>query len=1119
MPDSQAPTPLHPELVALLEDRRWIVGLCRTLLSNSGDVDDLVQDTVIRGLQADALRQGAVPPRGRAWLASTARRIVWEQRRSARHRADRELRHAENAASDATVIEPPQAIARAEFRERLARLVMGLPEAEREAIVLRFYEGLDYAQMESATGVRVPALRQRVSRGLARLKVDLDADGDTAGAPWQTLALAVVAEVPGRAIAAAKLGTGKLVAAALLVVGVGVALSTWVARTAPPEVLQEAAALARASQNAEPQLVALPDSGTDEARQALGSIADAAAIDVLAQAEPTFVEVRLIDDESGAPVASQPWHVIDTGDFDLGQRSAWWTAGPSGSYYPNPEPLASGVTDADGVARFALPTHDLVNLVTERSEHFAFGSFPVEIEDGKAVTKEFRLDQGSAMFGNVVDDRGEAIVGAVFVGETYAGEPMILGTSGDGGAYRIERIANFPRSFKRVYAGGAPTGEIRPVTQRGIDMQVWPSMADFEAKSGEHGNQPYFFREPGTELERKITLSRSRTLRGIVVDQEGTPVDGAQVTLLRRHSDSVQAYLPSSLAPPSTHVAEMWDRSATTAGDGTFELPLKRRDLAQKRQSGNGFGDARSELVAAATDGRMSVQPCEPLALGEERSGIRLVLGPSQATRIHLIDPEGDVRPTSYPGALAKLSYTSSSSAKEERFHLATEGNRAEMALWPHRFPMAGSGEAKCTLLLPGYEPVLLDLSGAPSDLDITLARRPSLPLTFAVEGPGAASVESLTLRILNVPFEAPSPTSDDFQRLEDWNLEGDVRVGVQPGDPVDVLAQPGKAIYLWATMHLNYGQVRKHSSIMELAVSEAGLHATLDAPTWAAGASDHPLVKRRYGGLKVELVSADTGEVIFPWSFHAQSTGGDFTGKPRYRGAQRSFGAYPGIASLRFEAPGYHPLELGPMEFRDGETIDLDRLSMTPRDGIKGQLYQPSGEPKQGTRTLRVLRSELIGVELADGAPTEIGVTQEGAFLFDRALGEVTQVLVTPHFAASRVPAQLVPLERDEEGRLRATVHPWQIVRFRVCGLTGTSVFASAGLSITDALGLTPPVRTQHVASSTEHAFHQAELPPGRWIISAPPSSAVTFEPQEFEITPEYDPQTMTIDVQAQSR
>ena len=49
----------------------------------------------------------------------------------------------------------------------------GLPESQRTAIVLRYYEQLEYAEIAELTGVREGSVRARVSRGLAALRVTM----------------------------------------------------------------------------------------------------------------------------------------------------------------------------------------------------------------------------------------------------------------------------------------------------------------------------------------------------------------------------------------------------------------------------------------------------------------------------------------------------------------------------------------------------------------------------------------------------------------------------------------------------------------------------------------------------------------------------------------------------------------------------------------------------------------------------------------------------------------------------------------------------------------------------------------------------------------------------------
>jgi RNA polymerase sigma-70 factor (sigma-E family) len=60
-----------------------------------------------------------------------------------------------------------------EERDRMWRACQALPPDQRTAIVLRFYEDLDYAEIAALTGVREGSVRSRVSRGVAALRHEL----------------------------------------------------------------------------------------------------------------------------------------------------------------------------------------------------------------------------------------------------------------------------------------------------------------------------------------------------------------------------------------------------------------------------------------------------------------------------------------------------------------------------------------------------------------------------------------------------------------------------------------------------------------------------------------------------------------------------------------------------------------------------------------------------------------------------------------------------------------------------------------------------------------------------------------------------------------------------------
>ena len=63
-------------------------------------------------------------------------------------------------------------------RDAVWRACLALPEAQRVAVVLRYYEQLEYAEIAALTGVAEGSVRSRVSRGLAALRGALGEGND-----------------------------------------------------------------------------------------------------------------------------------------------------------------------------------------------------------------------------------------------------------------------------------------------------------------------------------------------------------------------------------------------------------------------------------------------------------------------------------------------------------------------------------------------------------------------------------------------------------------------------------------------------------------------------------------------------------------------------------------------------------------------------------------------------------------------------------------------------------------------------------------------------------------------------------------------------------------------------
>ncbi len=145
-------------------------GYARGLTRSLQGADDLVQETVMRALAAEAQWQPGTELR--AWLF-TILRHAWlgGLRRAARQR------RADEAAP------PPQVQAEAQTgHEALRRLDLAmarLPPTQREALLLVAAQGMSMAEAAAICGVAEGSMKARVSRGRAALRTMLG-QGDSA---------------------------------------------------------------------------------------------------------------------------------------------------------------------------------------------------------------------------------------------------------------------------------------------------------------------------------------------------------------------------------------------------------------------------------------------------------------------------------------------------------------------------------------------------------------------------------------------------------------------------------------------------------------------------------------------------------------------------------------------------------------------------------------------------------------------------------------------------------------------------------------------------------------------------------------------------------------------------
>ncbi len=140
------------------------------LLGRRAEAEDAVQEAFLRALRALSTGRYEERLRMEAWLVTIVTRVAIDQRRSEKVRAAEDLRdEIEEGTSEG------EQLARA---LELGRWLDALPVDQREAVVLKYLEGLTSAEVALALGVSEGAIEQRLLRARATLKRRL-VDDDT----------------------------------------------------------------------------------------------------------------------------------------------------------------------------------------------------------------------------------------------------------------------------------------------------------------------------------------------------------------------------------------------------------------------------------------------------------------------------------------------------------------------------------------------------------------------------------------------------------------------------------------------------------------------------------------------------------------------------------------------------------------------------------------------------------------------------------------------------------------------------------------------------------------------------------------------------------------------------
>jgi RNA polymerase sigma-70 factor, ECF subfamily len=148
------------------EHAGWIYGYCLRLLRSPEEAEDALQTTYLNACRS--LNRGTRPEVGSAWLLRIAQNVCFARMRSSGRRGRLER------SQDITVLEETVA-APERSRDELIGLsdaLCSIPERQREAILLREWQGLSYSEVGTRLGLSQAAVETlifRARRSLAEL--------------------------------------------------------------------------------------------------------------------------------------------------------------------------------------------------------------------------------------------------------------------------------------------------------------------------------------------------------------------------------------------------------------------------------------------------------------------------------------------------------------------------------------------------------------------------------------------------------------------------------------------------------------------------------------------------------------------------------------------------------------------------------------------------------------------------------------------------------------------------------------------------------------------------------------------------------------------------------------
>ena len=708
-------TPFDAE--ELLTEGERLRALACDLVRGAADVDDLVQETWLRALQAPR-RVGFSP---RAWLAGLVRNVARERRRAEARRSTHE-RAAPPAPAPAD--DPAEVAARFDLLRRLLSFIDAMAEPQRTTLIRRYVDGLEPAEIARRDGIPDATVRSRIKRGLDELRERLDAERGGNRAAWMAALLPWGRPTAVAATTAVFEGFALkwiLLAAAGVLALVGIAVVAAGPMSGHDDPTQVAARPRSTQDGAPTSPLALPAEAAvrvaDSAGDPAGSVAAARPADGTRTKTGWRIEGRLLGLDS-----STPW----TGTIrvvPIADGVVEFTHGPQAVEAPLVEGrFAAGLAPPASEPGSSAPWRAW--QVTASDPAYVDVRTLVDVLDDHGVPRapctlhvELTTQRSARIHGRVVEDAGAPIPSMDVGWRGAAGDETWLEaqhTQTDAsGRYSIE-VPRLGPTYVATWIEAEKPCELFAARVR-VDLHAG---ADVEAPD--------------------LVMRRGVMIHGLVVDGAGDPEPGAIVS-------AIPVWTTEELAELIVESVSCRSATADRAGEfelrgirpGRWRLAINGRVGLMAHPSVGNSSTERATEVDAPTD---SVELEDDLCRVELRMRVR--------------------------GAVAKRTSFSIHGANPERTNSSTLGQQSDDAGIITFLAVPGFHiEVQCAL--PDIEPTPKPFDVAASDrhriVDLDFeARRPRASLALALRDPEGGSVGRAWVRLESLS----DPALGEYEKL-----------------------------------------------------------------------------------------------------------------------------------------------------------------------------------------------------------------------------------------------------------------------------------------------------------------------------------------------------------------